>query len=358
MKHHTQRHTTAAYGNDMPEAYITRTKEKNRGRLKLYSTNSVYLENGESFELELFNATQHSVLAKIEINGTPISSTGLVLKPAQRVYLERYLDEDRKFLFDVYEVENWETMKTEALETNEVLKSLKQELHHREMLKTMTISDSEKAELEIKIEDLKSRTSVMEEVVKDLNSKSSSIEKAVKHNGSIKVSFYKEQQKYYNYDYFNNNGWTFLKGFNNTSRPLRSGNINSTLGGSIDLSGMIGDNTTYSTNSLSQTSSFHDTSASDSFNLDLSQLNNLSEEINEPKDIKETGRIEKGGASGQTFTTVNMDFESYAFHTVEYKLLPYSDKPIETSELKKYCSQCGKKAHPKDNFCSSCGNKL
>lgn len=49
----------------------------------------------------------------------------------------------------------------------------------------------------------------------------------------------------------------------------------------------------------------------------------------------ETGRIEKGEASNQKFTSVNMDFDSYHIASTILQLLPDSRKPIEASDLKK-----------------------
>ena len=83
----------------VPTAYVT----KNRQRIK-QNNQTVYLKNGDEFEIELFNPTQNKVLAKIEINGNPIGNTGLVLKPGQRVFLERYFNEPKKFLFETYKV--------------------------------------------------------------------------------------------------------------------------------------------------------------------------------------------------------------------------------------------------------------
>ena len=77
--------------------------------LKVYNIDGedvVYLPKDAQFEIELFNPTQGRVLAKIELNNKNISSSGIVLKPGERVFLERYLDEDRKFLFETYEVED------------------------------------------------------------------------------------------------------------------------------------------------------------------------------------------------------------------------------------------------------------
>ena len=93
MKNHT-------ISNGLCTANIT----VNRGRVKMHGS-SVYLKDGQNFEIELFNPHETSVLAKIKINGNFISSSGIILKPGQRVYIERYLDDNKKFLFETYEVE-------------------------------------------------------------------------------------------------------------------------------------------------------------------------------------------------------------------------------------------------------------
>lgn len=85
----------------VPSAHVT----VNRNRLKNYG-NKVYLKHGTNFEIELFNPLTKRVLVKIEIDGMAISSTGLILNPGQRAYLERWIDNDRKFLFSTYEIEN------------------------------------------------------------------------------------------------------------------------------------------------------------------------------------------------------------------------------------------------------------
>lgn len=83
-----------------PTAHIT----LNRGRLKSYG-DKVYLKDGSNFEIELFNPKTTSVLAKIWINGKLLSDAGIIVKPGQRVYLERFLDKANKFKFETYEVE-------------------------------------------------------------------------------------------------------------------------------------------------------------------------------------------------------------------------------------------------------------
>jgi rRNA maturation endonuclease Nob1 len=43
---------------------------------------------------------------------------------------------------------------------------------------------------------------------------------------------------------------------------------------------------------------------------------------------------------------------------VKYKILPMSSKPIEGKDLKKYCTECGKKVKETFKFCPSCGTKV
>lgn len=84
--------------NFKPSAYITVGKNRTK------KGHEVYLKNGVEFEIELYNPTQDPVLAKIKINGSYISNSGIVVKPAQRIYLERYIDEPKKFKFETYNI--------------------------------------------------------------------------------------------------------------------------------------------------------------------------------------------------------------------------------------------------------------
>lgn len=85
----------------VPTAHIT----INRNRPKTYG-DKIYFKNNTHFEIELFNPLQNRVLVKIDIDGRTISSTGIIINPGQRAYLERWIDDSKKFLFNTYEVEN------------------------------------------------------------------------------------------------------------------------------------------------------------------------------------------------------------------------------------------------------------
>lgn len=282
-------------GMEQPNASIC----INKSRLKVYNKEvspTYYLKKGDEFQIEIFNPTSDTILAKIYLNGKTISQGGLVIRPGERVFLERYLDIPNKFLFDTYEVSNTDEVK-----------------------------------------------------------------KAIEDNGDFKVEFFKESQPTYTYIKSNTtyigdyNPWTMTQ---TSSRPTTIyGSGSAYVGsGNIYADGLdINTNTyTYTVNSFNQTSTVN---SSNTLRASLSSENST-------KSIKnktiETGRIEAGGISNQEIKTVNKSFDYYPFHTVEYKMLPLSQKISTINEIKirKYCSNCGKKAIKTDNFCSKCGKKI
>ena len=104
-------YTTNNVGN--PTAHITRKKS----RLKVYNGNTVFLNDKDNFEFEIHNPTQKSVLCKIKLNGEYISTGGVVIRPGQRVFLERFLDSNNKFEFSTYEVKDTSLNRT-AIDLN------------------------------------------------------------------------------------------------------------------------------------------------------------------------------------------------------------------------------------------------
>jgi ribosomal protein L44E len=73
----------------------------------------------------------------------------------------------------------------------------------------------------------------------------------------------------------------------------------------------------------------------------------------------ETGRVEKGDDSNQDFQEIDLDFETLPFHTITYFLKPQSTKPVNMSEVRNYCTECGyriRKSHW--SFCPKCGGEL
>jgi hypothetical protein len=85
-----------------PNAHIT----KKKSRLKIYNGHVVFMEDKDNFEFEIHNPTRKTVLCKIKLNGDYISQSGLVLRPGERIFLERFLDTNNKFQFSTYSVTN------------------------------------------------------------------------------------------------------------------------------------------------------------------------------------------------------------------------------------------------------------
>ena len=88
---------------------------------KEYSTSSyprvVYLDNGQEFQIQLFNPHKFTIGAEIFINDDKLSNR-IVLKPGERIWLERYLDINKKFKFSTYEVEANDADVQEAIKDN------------------------------------------------------------------------------------------------------------------------------------------------------------------------------------------------------------------------------------------------
>ncbi len=278
---------------------------------------NVYLKSGQEFEIELYNPTQHNVLAKIYINGEAVSDSGLIIKPGRREWLERYIDKPRKFKFDTYEVE----------------------------------------------------------------AGNSDVKAAIKNNGSIKIEFYKEKTKndgsYLLLDNTWNNwnkpyqpipNWQMPPSFppqpdiwfGPTYSPVYGGPI-TTSNGSVGTTLNADASNTFNVSAGTSNANYsYCSNTLSSAVLDSDVLNKyfLKEESLEDK-VEETGRIEAGSKSDQSFTYVDMDFENWVLSSVEYKLLPLSKKPVVASEINVYCTSCSTKQKKTSwKFCPSCGTKF
>ena len=275
-----------------PSAYVT----KDRKRLKQNGQN-VYLNNGDEFELELFNPLSNTVLAKIKLDGSYISGGGIVLKPGQRVFLERYLDDPRKFKFETYEVDGT---------SNEVLD-------------------------------------------------------AIAGNGDVVIDFFDE----YKQPLWTNNvtyGGSFggpIHTYNSNPLNINAGYVNGQTTTNINYSSTNTAGVSFTTTSMSNT--FEGPNKRGVLRSLKSKPNSRSEVTMDmlSTDSIETGRVEKGGSSDQSFKTVDKTFNHYTCATSIWKILPMSQKVYDKQELKVYCTNCGKKRKKdSDKFCSSCGNKF
>lgn len=175
------------------------------------------------------------------------------------------------------------------------------------------------------------------------------VKKAIENNGDLKVEFYKEQQYVTAPNWFGPD-WTYRPWATYTSSPV--------IGTTTNTNGLNLTSTNTSTSFLCSGNITHT-----SYDSKLSFSNDLASIRNTPKSKKsksiETGRVEKGSYSSQEFKTVSKSFEPVPFHTVEYKLLPASQKinTVDDVNVKRYCTNCGHKLGKTDKFCGQCGTK-
>ena len=114
---------------------------------KEYSTSSysrvVYLENGQEFQIQLFNPNKFTIGAEIFINGDKLSNR-IVLKPGERIWLERYLDIKKKFKFSTYEVEGNNTDVQEAIKDNGKIEvKFYKEIRKKEFYPSISVSGND-----------------------------------------------------------------------------------------------------------------------------------------------------------------------------------------------------------------------
>jgi hypothetical protein len=266
-----------------PSAWVVNSKDRGRKSIK---KGKVYLQDKEEFVIELFNPLQDCVLADIKLNGKSISQTGLVLNPGQRFYLDCFIDDKKKFIFNTYEVED----------TTEVANAI-----------------AKNGLLEVFF---------YKETVVTLNNWSNRLSKIVieKH--------YPAYHPWYPwgttnpYTVYYGNGITNTNSFNTSSGSLvtttaNTGNVYCS-NSAIDLTNLKSTNNAYYSNSMPISSSFTQTS----FSSEKSSI--------------ETGRVEKGSKSKQKFESVDMDFDNYYIASTIVQLLPDSRKPVETKDLMKH----------------------
>lgn len=85
-----------------PRAYIC----INKNRVKLYNNRSnLYMKDKAEFQIELDNPTSSRYLANITVNGTSIGP-GIILKPGEHIFLDRFTESNNKFKFSTYEIKS------------------------------------------------------------------------------------------------------------------------------------------------------------------------------------------------------------------------------------------------------------
>ena len=295
----------------------------NKSLLKEYSSNeserTVYLNNGDEFQIQLFNPLTETIGAEITINGETIEGR-LILRPGERVWLERYLNNAKKFKFSTYEVDG-----------------------------------------------------------------DPGAQAAIARNGNIRINFYKEYKPTHVYvsQYTTSSPWSSPW----TINPLTTC-VNSAISSDCTVKGISDCDLKFCEDAASISNSdlkvcANDTATSartgakqllktatnavningDILSTTLGEVANtldldFEDNVTTYSDRIETGRIEAGSHSDQTFSVEDKTWNSWPFQNEEIKILPMSRKPYTASDLRKiYCTQCGRKLNEKYKFCPYCGAK-
>lgn len=250
-----------------PDAYVT----KGRQRIKQFGQ-TVFLKNGDNFEVELFNPLSEGLLAKIKLNGKFISGGGVVLRPGERIFLERFLDTNNKFLFETYEVDG----------------------------------------------------------------DNPDVQSAIQSNGLVEVEFYMASSpSQWSYTqpsiqlYGNSNGL-----FRTNDTIYRCGGTTTT--NNLNTSGTI----TFTTTGFGGVTSTPTSNFSTNGTI-------------------ETGIVDKGEKSEQEFLVSNQQFSHLPFHSVQWHILPHSQKIFNRKDIRNYCGECGSRIKKSSyKFCPHCGTKI
>ena len=260
-----------------PSAWIVTPNDKGRKSIK---SGKVFLDDKEEFEIELFNPLTVSVLADIKLNGQSISKTGLVVKPGQRIYLDCFIDDKKKFKFSTYEIEN----SGEALDATQNNGLLEVFFYKEDVI---TLDNWQRKFDRIIVE------------------------------------------KYYPYNPY---PWHFRT--TNNPYTVWYGTNSPTIGGSCVTTNLTNSviGTTTTSNAYYSSNNAVNCSYTSDVNVPYggTTVNNLFSVNN-----VETGRVEKGEKSKQKFTEVDIDFEKHYISSTIIQILPESRKPAEVKDVKK-----------------------
>jgi len=285
----------------LPSAIVTTDGSEK----KVYEGNIVFFNKGDNFELRFFNPLQEKIGVEIIFNGQKKSDSLLIINPGEDIKLDRFLDDNKKMVFDTYYIDSNNPSAVEAAELN----------------------------------------------------------------GKIIINFYKEKfiSNYTtsNFSTLNNTGGMGTINYQKDNWfPSTNASGPSGINGADGISGF--DNSTSSVNYSDYVaeSLTTDINYSDYTNDRILINNTISKSSSQNENSRdyslETGRIEKGEISNQKFKNVDIVFDSNPFHTTYFQLKPFSTKKqTRIAEIRNYCHSCGYRIRKETwKFCPKCGEKL
>ena len=276
--------------------------------LKSYQGNTIYLNNGDEFQIRLFNPLREKIGVQIGINGD-ISQSLLVLNPGEDVTLDRFLDDKSKMLYETYTIDGNNQAAVNAAASNGIV--------NVNFFKEKKVVRPNRPHHRLK------------------SAKSSGVYGASAGGTTRGID----------------DGTTFTTNIGSDYATL--GNTNG-----MENITLTSSNNVFFSQSLEGDVTL-DGALSDKAYVD-SPLDFASDPIPEVK--KETGRVEKGNESAQHFNEVQVEFETFSFYQVTYYLKPTSERGATTvteTKVRDYCPECGYRIrNTRWNFCPKCGDEV
>lgn len=330
---------TNNYGLVYPscEILVNGQKRKFYGKNK----NKVYLNNGDEFQLKVYNPLSERFGFQLKMNGFDTDNGLLIVNPGQTAIIERFIGTNRKLKFTTYVVDKNNPQTKQAIKDNGRL-----------------------------------------EVIFWNEYKSNyTVQPYIPYNPITTIPYIPYVPiTPYPYHYYPNNYWYTSSGTGNGTTTFRT-----TTNLTSNVSNLLG---TAASNITASNSDFEvkgDLQIDGNLNLN-GNLNVNGELKTKRTRLGETGRIEKGNHSNQYFSQT--EFKSGTIiKTYVFKLLPYSekkdDKPTQTtsntnpyilqnqpqvfnnsyvrSEYREYCpnKRCNYRIRKNNwGFCPVCGTKI
>lgn len=303
----------------------------NKSLLKEFKTREdnrvVYLHDGDEFQINIFNPFDYEIAASISIDGEYLGAQ-IVLRPGERIWLDRNLLDTKKFKFETYEVKNNSSAR-QAIRNNGLIEV--------KIYKKLRVNWNDWNPISIPVPTyplpLKPEPYITWTTERR---KPTYYENTIYCGGYVNPT--KSDHVYTNYCSTINVDSIDSNGSVNTScsAPL---NINATL------TAKASDGIYYTGSSASATT------------ISISEAN---DELRcKDNNCIKTGRVGKSKSESEIdFEETNIDFEVFPYSVEKIRILPIEMKQVNADDLKKiYCTNCGRKIKQNHKYCPYCGTK-
>lgn len=278
----------------------------------------VYLNDGDEFQIQIFNPYDYVIGVGFTFNSDNIDNSKLlVLKPGERVWLDRYLDENKKLLFSTYEVSGKSKEVKKAIQKNGIVNIYFYREKYENGLKVFTTPGYVAANIFYNHSNPNDSTYYCDTTINTICGP-----------GTMKDNI--------------DANYTNINNYCHVDNELQSLSDKLSLEQGVSAAATANTSATYTSYSAATSTIKNGTNSCVNYN----------------KKSIETGRVDKGSYSYQHFNNYYGDFESWYFKKETIKILPQSQKQISSKDLnKKYCHNCGRKIKESFKFCPNCGTE-